>query len=388
MLMWIKKLLLILLLTAPAFGVNTFSFRIVLAGADTFTIPIAAGGAGYAHNFTVHWDDGEADSEVTAYNDGDATHSYAGAGTYDIIITGTCEWFGFNGTAADRLLVTAMLSFTGDCGFKVFDLWGCSNMTTIVPLGTMASLTTLRNAFLSCPNITAVPDDMFAGCTAVTSFHYTFGFCYGITTVGTGTFANCAAALDFTGTFYTCSGLTTIGSGMFTDCVNATTFYETFRNCYLLAGLPDGFFDGCVKATSFHGTFIYCYSLATVPANLFANNVLVTNFISAFFDCKKLQLNTTIFYAEADRDTRFLNQTVTFSHTFYRSSAFIGTQGTAPDVWAYNFGTGTPTSTNCFATTGGNNLTSLDNYNSIPVAWGGPYVAPVGGGQLIMIQEF
>ena len=525
---------------------GTFSFRIVLAGADTFTLPIAAGGAGYTHNFTVHWDDGEADSEVTAYNDGDAVHNYAGAGTYDIIITGTCEWLCFN-NAGDKLLVTEILSVSGDCGFKLLNFQGCVNITDIVALGTMASLTSAQFMFSGYPmKLAAIPANMFDGCTAIAAsgfyntfygctsltsiptdlfkfnvnvstngFRETFWACIGITeipanlfayntavttngfyqtfrectalttigagafdncsnvssggfyqtfygcnklttipsdlftdatstqsfagtfhgctllaTIGTDVFANCSSVWDFSECFYGCSsltaipsdlftpctgavlfnsvfygcstltttpadlfstctitqsfqsafqsctGITTLGSGIFDNCVlvAASGFQSTFQTCTALTTVPSGIFDDCVAVSTagFRSTFQTCTSLATVPANLFRYNIAVSSqgFYSTFYDCNKLQLHATIFYALGEEDTRFHDKSVDFSYCFYRAS-FTGTQGIAPDVWDCDFGTGTPTPTQCFIGAG-NSLTSLTNYNSIPVAWGGP----------------
>jgi hypothetical protein len=97
---------------------------------------------------------------------------------------------------------------------------------------------------------------------------------------------------------------------------------------------------------------------------------LATNFSYTFYNCPKAQFNINVFYAIGESGTRFLNKSINFSSCFYRTS-FTGTQGTAPDLWLCNFGTGTPTKTGCFGGAG-NSLTSLTNYASIPIAWGGP----------------
>jgi hypothetical protein len=57
-----------------------------------------------------------------------------------------------------------------------------------------------------------------------------------------------------------------------------------------------------------------------------------------------------------------------FTECFKLISAFTGTQGTAPDLWDCDFGTETPTTTNCFT---GHSTDSVDNYADIPTAWGG-----------------
>jgi len=80
-----------------------------------------------------------------------------------------------------------------------------------------------------------------------------------------------------------------------------------------------------------------------------------------------MQQHATIFYQAGGASTRFLNQLVNFTNCFLRTS-FTGTQGTAPDLWNVDFGTGSPTRTYCWGGAG-NSGTSLTNYASIPVAW-------------------
>jgi hypothetical protein len=81
-----------------------------------------------------------------------------------------------------------------------------------------------------------------------------------------------------------------------------------------------------------------------------------------------MQQHATIFFGSGEEDTRFLNQTVDFTSCFERTS-FTGTQGTAPILWDCDFGTGSPTKTDCW-TGAGNSLTSLTNYSNIPEEWG------------------
>ena len=66
--------------------------------------------------------------------------------------------------------------------------------------------------------------------------------------------------------------------------------------------------------------------------------------------------------------TRFLNQSPDLEEFFELNGAFTGTQGTAPELWDYTYGTGTPVTTDCF---NGQSTSSVDNYADIPTAWGG-----------------
>jgi hypothetical protein len=51
---------------------------------------------------------------------------------------------------------------------------------------------------------------------------------------------------------------------------------------------------------------------------------------------------------------------------FDLDNPFTGTQGTAPELWNYDFGTGTPITTDCWQ---GHSIASLTNYNDIPGDW-------------------
>ncbi len=102
-----------------------FRFEVITAGADTFQLPIYNGGT---YNFNVDWGDSSND-DITAWNDAAANHSYAGAGTWNVVITGTITGWRFNG-AGDRTLIHDIsewgpLNF-GSLGAYFYD---CTNLT-------------------------------------------------------------------------------------------------------------------------------------------------------------------------------------------------------------------------------------------------------------------
>jgi hypothetical protein len=142
-----------------------------------------------------------------------------------------------------------------------------------------------------------------------------------------------------------------------------------FSGCYNLTSIPDDLFRYNTSAWNFSYVFQNCSKITTIPADLFRYNTTsnTPNFSYAFNGCVKAQLHNTIFCAAGEEGTRFLNKTVNFTSCFTRTS-FSGIQGIAPDLWNYNFGTGTPTTTTCFSGAG-NSLTSLSNYADVPTAW-------------------
>ena len=374
-------------------AVPSFKFQVVYGSSGTFTLPIAGGGAGYNHNFTVNWGDGTPVSTVTSYDDPDRIHTYAGAGTYDITMTGTCEWFAFQ-WGGDRQRIRKLLSFVGDIGFKVLNFYGCDQLNTIVPLGPKASLTTANYMFGGCTLVTSIPSRMFAGCPAITTFRYTFQLCTGLTSLPADLFRYNTLTTQFAWTFVQCTNLTSLPADLFRYNINATGIDKTFNTCTALASLPADLFRYNINVTRFDFAFASCSSLTSLPVDLFRYNINVTNFASTFLsctgltslptdllryntiawnfdstflDCRKLQLNDNIFWGAGERDTRFHDQSINFSQCFYRNF-FTGTQGTAPDLWNCDFGIGTPTKTSCFAGSGNTTL-SLTNYADIPVAW-------------------
>ena len=171
-----------------------------------------------------------------------------------------------------------------------------------------------------------------------------------------------------TGGFYGCTALKSLGRGSILFS-GSGGFYETFKNCSSLTSLPVDLFkySTAVSTNGFRGTFWGCTSLASLPVDLFRYNTLVSTwgFRETFYGCAKLQLHKWIFYSTGEEGTRFLNKTLSFAECFSLTS-FTGTIGEAPELWNCNFGTGTPTKTDCF---NGHSINSVSNYADIPAEW-------------------
>ena len=246
---------------------------------------------------------------------------------------------------------------------------GCTSLTSI-PVDTFrynTLATSFSECFRSCTGITTIPDDLFKYNTAVTSFNEVFSTCSALTAIPTDLFKYNVSVTTMSYVFNACSEITSIPTDLFRYNTLVTTFARAFSVCTKLTTVPTDIFRYNTACVSFTYVFNGCSVLASVPDDLFRYNTLVTIFTYSFMNCVKLQVNATIFYADGEQATRFLNKTVSFSSCFNRSS-FSGTIGTAPDLWNCDFGTGTPTKTNCYGGAG-NSLTSLSNYADIPVAW-------------------
>ncbi len=292
----------------------------VTAGDLSATLPATNHGT---YNATVYWGDSN-QSTITSYTDPDLTHTYASAGTYEIEITGSFPGWEFD-NSGDCLKVTDIVNWGDAVDFDGFQnitrgFYGCAN---IVSLGIgsiqLDGETDLFRLFSDCTSLTGnISADLFDNCGAVTSLQYVFRAC-DITSISSG-------ALD-----------------VFTSCTTIATCWYQNTN------------------------------LTTVPANIFRTMTACTNFNNVLRDCIALQLRGDFFYQDGEQGTRFLDQSVNFANAFSRGS-FTGTQGTAPDLWRCDYGTGTPSTLECFGFAG-NSPTSLDNYKNVPVAWGGTAVS-------------
>jgi hypothetical protein len=251
---------------------------------------------------------------------------------------------------------------------RIFQL--CFQQTPITSIPTdLFRYNILATNFSSCFQqtlITSIPTDLFRYNTAAISFSNCFAITR-ITSIPIDIFRYNTAALIFSYCFCQ-TPITSIP----TDLFKYNTLATSFNVCFTLStitSIPADLFRYNTAATTFSECFRECSYLLSTTTELFKYNTLATNFYYCFFECLKLQQNKNIFFADGQENTRFLNQSVNFTYCFYRTS-FSGTQGEAPHLWECNYGTGTPTKTNCWSG-GGNSETSLTNYEDIPVEWGG-----------------
>ncbi len=115
---------------------------------DQITLPLSAAGT---YNFRVDWGDDTYDT-ITAYDQAEVTHTYAaGAGTYDINITGTCSGWRFN-DGGDKLKFLDVMRWGNLLiGSENGQFYGCANLTGSYEdnLDT-SSVTSMYAMFYSC----------------------------------------------------------------------------------------------------------------------------------------------------------------------------------------------------------------------------------------------
>ena len=226
--------------------------------------------------------------------------------------------------------------------------------------------------FSGCTSLSSIPTGLFDKNTLATEFNACFSGCTSLSSIPTGLFDNNTLATNFGFCFSACHSLSSIPEGLFDNNTQATDFGFCFSDCPSLSSIPAGLFDNNTQATDFGYCFSGCTSLSSIPSGLFDKNTLATNFDFCFSGCSILVLNENIFSATNSHD-RFSGKEMSFYYCFENVGKLLspGSGGTAPDLWSYDKGGASWTTTDCFA-----NATHLSNYASIPTAWGGVASVP------------
>ena len=218
------------------------------------------------------------------------------------------------------------------------------------------------NCFKNCKGLTAIPADLFKYNALVNDFNSCFQNCNLISDIPANLFSNNQAATSFSYCFAGCAALTSIPTDLFKNNTNATNFYMCFGVCTGLNSIPADLFRHNTQATYFSNCFTECTGLISIPADLFRYNTQATDFSYCFSGCIKLQLIPEIFPNPATNADFFAGRNMNF-HSFFTNVGTAATaQGTAPELWSFNYGAGV-TTTDCF--TGAN----VSNAGNIPNNW-------------------
>ena len=258
-------------------------------------------------------------------------------------------------------------------GFELC-FYNCTSLSSI-PSGLFDNNTQANffdNCFSGCTSLSSIPTGLFDKNTLATDFNTCFEDCTSLSSIPSGLFDKNTLATNFNACFSGCTSLSSIPSGLFDNNTLATNFGFCFSACHSLSSIPEGLFDNNTQATDFVFCFSDCPSLSSIPAGLFDNNTQATDFGYCFSGCSILVLNENIFSATNSHD-RFSGKKMSFSYCFENVGKLLspGSGGTAPDLWSYDKGGASWTTTDCFA-----NATHLSNYASIPTAWGGVASVP------------
>ena len=125
---------------------------------ETITIPTESDSGNSVYRYTVHWGDSP-QSDTTTYT-GDATHTYAAAGTYTVRITGTFSRIYFNDADGDNKTKILTVEQWGDGAWTSMDsaFNGAENLT--VPAVDAPDLTKVTNMRFMFQNASVFNQDI------------------------------------------------------------------------------------------------------------------------------------------------------------------------------------------------------------------------------------
>ena len=245
-------------------------------GTNVIKIPMTNDGT---YDYYIDWGDGTSSSQITTYNDTNATHTYATAGEYTIKLYGSLN----------RL--------------RFYD-----NIRTCLKQITKSTLTyiSIDDMFNGCLNLESIPNGIFDNSLNLTSANATFSGCKKLATVPTDLFKNNSNISRFYNVFGD-SGLISIPVGFFDGNNQATTFNSAFKSCYNLVSIPSHLFDNCPLVDSFNGTFHNCSKITSLPAALLSNNPEVITYTLMFAGCKIDKIPADLLGKACSTATNFSN---------------------------------------------------------------------------------
>jgi hypothetical protein len=310
---------------------------------DSITLPLVAG---FSYNCTVDWGDLGPTSTITSYDDADKVHTYALAGTYPVVITGTCEgWsFGNDPTSKDNIVEIVRWG-SGTVGFKYLadGFLGCSYLSTVcdapiilhnvsnkefkldglfsgcssltpVPASIFSyvtSITSLNYIFKDCTSIPSIPSNLFQYNTKLVRLDFAFAGCSSLSSIPSDLLSYCPDLCALTSVFEGCTALTSIGSSsLFSNNRKITAFQNTFRDCTGITSIPDYLFSNNVQVKSFEGAFRGT-GITDIPSLLFAQNYKVSTFKFTFAECEDLET------VGSDLFRRCTSSISSFEYVFY-----------------------------------------------------------------------
>ena len=301
--------------------INTYSpllFRVMIVTTNSlrsFTIPMLDG---YIYDYTVNWGDGTS-SQVTSWNDSNATHTYSSNHEFIIDISGTCETYYFTTpilTDDHRLTIKTVLQW-GNVGLKKLRFMGARNMKSVPndKIGGLSLITDFTYTFWGCQSLFKVHEGVFSHAINATTFNFTFNGNFALTSVPENLFKYNTLVQYFQNTFDQ-AGLTTIPENLFKYNTNVDSFFGVFGHVPI-QHIPANLFSHNVNVTLMGALFYSCTNLIDIPETLFKNNINTESFTLAFDGCTGLTaippllFNTNIHvssFAGVFRDCRTLTE--------------------------------------------------------------------------------
>ena len=132
-----------------------------------------------------------------------------------------------------------------------YEYWG-SSLDNVIPYCDFSGITSAKQMFYDCKNLTSVPYFDTSNCT---DMYYMFYFCYKLTTIPQ---LNTSKVTNMDGMFLNCGNLITIPQ---INTSNVTTMKNMFIDCSNLTTIPQ---LNTSKVTNVGGMFSGCHKLTTI----------------------------------------------------------------------------------------------------------------------------
>lgn len=239
-------------------------------GDNTVSIPMTSSGT---YNYYIDWGDGTSSTQITTYNDANATHTYSEAKEYKIKLYGNLNRLLFQDTNIGKCLKEVT-----KCDLTFIDISGM---------------------FMNCSNLKYVPDDIFIKSFDITSAENVFRGCSSLNVVSGELFTNSPEITTFNSAFRN-SGLITIPTNLFDSNNKVVDFGNAFLSCKKLTAIPRNLFYGNTRVLKFDNAFNSCTELISMPNALFSNNNVVTTYEGIFNGCNKLTSVTGDIFGNAN----------------------------------------------------------------------------------------
>jgi hypothetical protein len=274
-------------------------------GSKTVSIPMVLGGT---YNYWIDWGDGTSSTQITAYNDTNATHTYVADGEYTIRLSGTLDQLEYTGSIADCLKEVTKCNLAFSVIKNMFK--GCINLTNVVEsiFSQTTMPTTAESVFEGCSKFGIIPVGLFDNMSGILSFKNTFKGT-SIINIPTGLFDSNNSATDFSGVFENCTRLVAIPMNLFKNNTSVITFANAFMGDIALTELPNTLFNNNVEVITYENVFSGCIGVKELPINLFGDGALsATNFSGALYNVPLTSLPVGLFrqaYSATNYDNVF-----------------------------------------------------------------------------------
>ena len=206
-------------ITTPTYSAAFTSTWAVTAG-ETITLPYEVAGT---YSGTIDWGDSSTSTNIYA----NRTHTYVGAGTYTISITGVTTGFNFNNTGSKLNIRTITNWGTLRLGNNGNYFHGCTNLTLTTVVGTLdlTGTTNMSIMFASCTSLTTINGINSWSTGSVTNMSNMFNSC---TNFNQPLSFDTAAVANMSSMFYGC---TNFNQALTFNTAAVTNMQSMFQGC-------------------------------------------------------------------------------------------------------------------------------------------------------------